>query len=77
MGVTQAFLVRVENNVLNGMDIYYAWEMAYENSELVAGREKKKRKTRNEVCKGSDKSDEAEDSNNLELNKPANIARSD
>jgi hypothetical protein len=29
------------------------------------------------VCKGSDKSDEAEDSNNLELNKPANIARSD
>jgi hypothetical protein len=44
---------------------------------MVAGREKKKRKTRNEVAKGSDKSDEAADSNNLKLNKPANIARSD
>jgi len=43
----------------------------------VAGRVKKKRKTRNEVGKGSDKSDEAEDSNNFKLNKPANIARSD
>jgi hypothetical protein len=29
------------------------------------------------VRKGSDKSDEAEDSNTLKLNKPANIARSD
>jgi hypothetical protein len=29
------------------------------------------------VWKGSDMSDEAEDSNNLKLNKPANIARSD
>jgi hypothetical protein len=49
MGVTQVFLVRVENNELNGMGIYCAWEIAYENSELVAGREKRKRKTRNEV----------------------------
>jgi len=52
--------VREENNVSNGVDIYCAWEMAQENSELIAGREKTKRKTRNEVGKGSDKSDEAE-----------------
>jgi len=44
---------------------------------MVAGREKKKRKARNEVGKGSDKSDEAENSNNLKLKKPANIARRD
>ena len=37
--------------------------MAKANVDLVAGRKKKKRKILNEVGKGSDKSDEAEESN--------------
>jgi hypothetical protein len=37
--------------------------MVYVTGELVAGKKKKKRKTRNEVGKGSGKSDEAEESN--------------
>jgi hypothetical protein len=37
--------------------------MAEANIDLVAGREKKKRKIQNEVGKGSDKSEEAEESN--------------
>jgi len=78
MGVIQTVLVREENNVSNGVDIYCAWEIAQENSELIAGRLKTKRKTRNEVGNRSDKSDEAEYSyikKNLKLNKPGNIAR--
>jgi len=37
--------------------------VARANIDLVAGRKKKKRKIRNEVGKGSDKSDEAEEHN--------------
>jgi hypothetical protein len=43
---------------------------------LVAGR-KKKRKTRNEVGKGSGKYDEAEEFNTWGSNEPATIVKSD
>jgi hypothetical protein len=38
--------------------------------------ERKERKTRNEVGKGSVKSDEAEESNTRRCSKPANMAKS-
>jgi hypothetical protein len=47
------------------MGMYYAWEITYcpRDYGLVVVRKKKKRKARNEVGEGSEKSDEAEDSN--------------
>jgi len=44
--------------------VYYAWEItdSQKNNDLVDGRKEKKRKTRNEVGKGSGKSDKADKS---------------
>jgi hypothetical protein len=47
------------------------------SNDLVAGGKKKKRKIRNEVGKGSGKSNEAEEFNTLRSYKPANMTKSD
>jgi hypothetical protein len=61
------------------MDMYYAWKITDDqaNNDLVGGRKKKKRKTRNEVGKGNGKSDEAEEFYTLRRSQPATMAKSD
>lgn len=61
--------------MLSGTDISYIAHERWPKRTVNWSLEVRKKKTRNEVGKRSDKSDEAEDSNNLKLNEPANIAR--
>lgn len=47
------------------------------NADMIVGGKKKKKKTGNEVIKGSGNSDEAEESNSWRRHKRANMAKSE
>lgn len=73
-GVTQTIVERMEHYVFEWCGRVLRMEIT---DSLRNRRKKKKRKTRDEVGKDSEKSDKAEETNTRRLSKAANMTKND